>query len=94
MKENFSYPLNPEWSTQEIVTVMAMWEILEQTYTKRVTAEDFLGVYKNFKDIVKSIGEERQLGNEFEELTGYSLYRTVKSARAQKTGVLRIKERG
>lgn len=92
VKENFSYPINPEWTTDEIVIVVDLWATLENVYQKKVTAEFFLEKYQLFKNVVRSIGEERQLGKEYEELTGYSLYRVVQLARKQKTGILNKKE--
>lgn len=92
MTENYSYPLNPEWTTEELIIVVNMWSKLEEVYEKRVDAESFLAVYQEFKQVVKSIGEERQLGNEFEELSGFSLYRVVKQAKLQKTGWLNRKD--
>ncbi|MGY3749772.1 UPF0223 family protein [Vagococcus acidifermentans] len=89
MKENFSYPLNMDWTTEEIIAVMEMWQLVEQAYESRAAAEDILTQYRLFKTIVRSVGEERQLGREFEELTGYSLYRVVKAAKKQQTGVLK-----
>lgn len=92
MKENYSYPLNSDWSTDEIIVVMNLWSTLEKVYSQKVSAEEFLTVYHAFKQVVKSIGEERQLGNAFEELTGYSLYRVAKQARVQQTGNLNRKD--
>ena len=92
MAEDYNYPLNPEWKTEELVIVVNMWSKLEEAYEKKVKAEDFLDVYMQFKTVVKSIGEERQLGREFEEASGYSLYHVVKQARAQKTGLLNRKD--
>lgn len=92
MTENYSYPLNPEWTTEEMIKVVNLWGKLEEVYEKKVTAESFLTVYAEFKKVVKSIGEERQLGREFEELSGYSLYHVVKQAKSQKTGPLNRKD--
>ena len=36
---------------------------------------------KYFKTIVKSIGEEKRLGKEFESVSGYSLYRVVQMSK-------------
>lgn len=92
MAENYSYPLNPEWTTDELIKVVNMWSSLEEAYEKKVMAESFLKTYADFKSVVKSIGEERQLGREFEEASGYSLYHVVKQAKQQKTGLLNRKD--
>ena len=41
--------------------------------------------------VVPSIGEERRLGRDFEDLSGYSLYRTVQAAKTT-SGKLKMKE--
>lgn len=92
MSENFSYPMNPDWSTEELICVMDMWQKLDEVYEKKVSAEDYLETYKEFKKVVRSIGEERQLGRDYEEMTGHSLYRISSLARKQKTGVLKRKD--
>lgn len=91
MEENYSYPLDIDWSQSEMVTVMEMWQVLEDAYEKGVDKEHFLTVYKKFKTVVKSIGEERQLGNSFEEASGYSLYRTVQEAKKTPGNLLKMK---
>ena len=40
--------------------------------------------YRAFKKVVPSIGEEKRLGREFEEVSGYSLYRATQTAKQKK----------
>ncbi len=87
----YQYPLNLDWTTDEMVLVMNMWDALEQAYEKGIPTEKFLKTHQAFKTVVRSIGEERRLGREFEELSGYSLYRTVQEARNNSTGKLKMK---
>lgn len=86
----YQYPLDLDWNTEEMVVVMKLWDKLEQAYEKGITAADFLTTYQAFKQVVPSIGEERRLGREFESLSGYSLYQTVKTAK-ETTGKLKMK---
>lgn len=92
VKENFSYPMNPDWTTDELIQVMGIWQAVEAAYESKITVEDFLATYKEFKSVVKSIGEERQLGRDFEEVTGYSLYKVVNVAKKKQTGVIKRKD--
>lgn len=87
----YQYPLDLSWSTGEMVIVMKMWEVLEAANETGVQAEMFLKAYGNFKKVVPSIGEERSLGREFENLSGYSLYHTLKLAKENPTGKLKVK---
>ena len=81
---DYQYPLDLDWTTEEMVTVMKLWDQLEQAYEKGISANDFLTTYHAFKKVVPSIGEERRLGRAFENLSGYSLYQTVKAAKEAK----------
>lgn len=87
----YQYPLDLDWTTEEMVIVMKMWDVLEQANESGVPVKDFMETYKNFKTIVKSIGEERRLGREFEQASGYSLYKTLQAAKTQEKGQLKMK---
>lgn len=91
MQDNYSYPLDIEWTQAEMLAVMAMWETLEDAYEQGVSGAQFLAVYQQFKAVVKSIGEERKLGRDFEEVSGYSLYRAVQAAKATPDKVIKMK---
>ena len=54
--------------------------------------EEFLEAYKTFKKIVPSKMQEKQLGREFEENSGYSLYRAVKEVQASERQFVRFEK--
>ncbi|MBM7688152.1 hypothetical protein BCR24_00050 [Enterococcus ureilyticus] len=89
MKE-YQYPLDLDWTTDEMVIVTDMWSAVEEAYESGIDTVRFLNTYKEFKTVVKSIGEEKRLGNEFEKASGYSLYRTVQQAKKQGSGKLKL----
>ncbi|GAA3022810.1 UPF0223 family protein [Tetragenococcus solitarius] len=89
--QDYQYPLDMEWTTKEIILVVNLWQALEDSYEKGISAEKFLDAYKGFKTVVKSIGEERKLGREFEKLSGYSLYKAVQEAKTHPDKKLRMK---
>lgn len=78
----YTYPLNFEWSVEEIDTVIRMWTSLENAYEDKVNRDELLDNYRAFRQIVTSKMEEKQLTKEFEDKTGYSLYRTIQAAKA------------
>ncbi|MDT2756902.1 UPF0223 family protein [Enterococcus asini] len=82
----YQYPLDLDWTTEEMVAVMKMWELLEAANEEGVQATEFLNAYKEFKKVVPAIGEERRLGREFEKSSGYSLYHTLKAVKEQGQG--------
>ncbi|WP_429950950.1 hypothetical protein IGJ55_001412 [Enterococcus sp. AZ170] len=89
MKE-YQYPLDLDWTTDEMVIVTDMWSAVEEAYESGIDTVRFLNTHKEFKTVVKSIGEEKRLGNEFEKASGYSLYRTVQQAKKQGSGKLKL----
>ncbi|KAF1297662.1 hypothetical protein BAU15_12915 [Enterococcus sp. JM4C] len=88
---DYQYPIDLDWTTDEMVVVMNMWSDLEAANEQGISVEAFMQTYKRFKEVVKSIGEEKRLGKEFEKVSGYSLYRTVQEAKNLKSGRLKMK---
>lgn len=88
--KDYQYPLDLDWSTDEMVIVTNMWTSVEQANEQGIPVEKFLANYQQFKTVVKSIGEEKRLGNEFQKASGYSLYRTVQQAKKQSKGRLKL----
>lgn len=78
----YTYPINYAWSVEEMDTVIRMWTSLEAAYESNVNREELLENYRAFKGIVTSKMEEKQLAKQFEDSTGYSLYRTIQAAKA------------
>lgn len=89
--KDYQYPLDLDWTTDEMVVVTNMWTAVEKVYETGLETTTFLSIYKQFKEVVKSIGEEKRLGNEFERVSGYSLYRAVQQARKQGTGKIKMR---
>ena len=54
--QEYQYPLDLDWTTDEMVIVMKMWEDLERANEKGINNEAFLKTYQQFKTVVKSIG--------------------------------------
>lgn len=89
MNKNYSYPLDFSWSTEEISSVLSFLNQVEKAYEGGVEASILLERYRQFKEVVKSKGEERQIDRDFEAVSGYSTYRAVKAAQEQQKGVVR-----
>lgn len=87
--QNYSYPLDPEWSQKEIELVIAMYRVVEDAYEIGVNRQRVLAAYREFKTIVNAKSEEKRLGRAFEKVSGYSLYKVVKTA--QNTNKKKIK---
>lgn len=57
------------------------FQAVEKAYEKGIQREDFMAAYRRFKEIVPGKAQERNLCNDFEEISGYSSYRTVQMAK-------------
>lgn len=77
----YQYPIDQDWSTEEIIDVINYFQQLEHAYGKGVDREEFLSAYRRFKEIVPGKAQERNICDEFEELSGYSSYKTVKAVK-------------
>lgn len=82
----YAYPISPDWTTEEIITVVKFFEGIEQAYEKGIKREVMLEKYRRFKEIVPSKAEEKTLFREFEEVSGYASYPVVKQARELENG--------
>ncbi|MRX71671.1 hypothetical protein GJU40_05715 [Bacillus lacus] len=83
---DYQYPISPDWSTDEIISVVRFFEHVEAGYEKGVEREDFLESYRRFKEIVPGKAEEKTVCSEFEEVSGYSAYKLVKKAKEASPG--------
>ena len=88
--KDYQYPLDLDWTTEELVIITNMWTAVEQANETGLPVDKFLTTYQQFKTVVKSIGEEKRLGREFENASGYSLYRTLQQAKKQGSGKLKL----
>ncbi|AST92203.1 MULTISPECIES: UPF0223 family protein [Sutcliffiella] len=83
---DFSYPLSIDWSTDEIIDVIAFYEAVEEAYLKGIERDTLMFKYRRFKEIVPSKSEEKKLTDEYEELSGYSSYKTIQKAKNAPAG--------
>ncbi len=84
--KNYSYPLDPSWSTDEIASVLSFLNRDES----KVAIKDLLDSYAAFKTVVKSKAQEKQIDRAFEQSSGYSTYQAVKQARATEKGYISL----
>ncbi|MEH6957167.1 UPF0223 family protein [Neobacillus drentensis] len=82
----YQYPIDYHWSTDEIVDVIAFFESIEKAYEQGIDRDAVMMAYRRFKEIVPSKAEEKTICGEFEEMSGYSSYQTIKKAKNSVTG--------
>ncbi|MBY0144635.1 UPF0223 family protein [Neobacillus niacini] len=82
----YQYPIDYHWTTDEIVDVIKFYEAIERAYEKGIDRDELMAIYRRFKEIVPSKAEEKTICGEFEEISGYSSYRTIKKAKDSASG--------
>jgi uncharacterized protein YktA (UPF0223 family) len=82
----YQYPIDYHWSTDEIVDVIKFYEAIERAYEKGIDRDELMNIYRRFKEIVPGKAEEKTLCGEFEDISGYSSYRTIKKAKNASPG--------
>ena len=78
---DYQYPVDYNWSTDEIVDVINFFEAVEKAYESKILKEEFMKAYRRFKEIVPGKADEKKYTDEFEESSGYSAYLVVKKAK-------------
>ena len=86
IKGNYSYPLDPSWSTEDITTVLHFLSLVEKAYESKVDRNQLLAAYKAFKTVVPGKAPEKRLDRDFEEVSGFSTYQAVKAAQSLEKG--------
>ncbi|WP_409294512.1 UPF0223 family protein [Peribacillus sp. SCS-26] len=82
----YQYPIDYSWTTEETVDVIRFFECVEQAYEKGIQKERIMDQYRRFKQIVPGKADEKKLTGEFEEMSGYSSYRTIQKAKDAEPG--------
>ncbi|CEG22349.1 hypothetical protein BN1080_01275 [Planococcus massiliensis] len=80
---DYSYPFSIDWTTEEIVDVVAFFEAIELAYEKGVKRKSLMAKYRRFKEIVPSIAEEKTYFREFEEESGYASFPVIKEMKVR-----------
>lgn len=79
--KSYSYPMDYDWTKEEMTKVINLWRAVELAYEIGVNKEEFLIVYRKFKEVIPSIGEEKKWSRQFESISGYSVYAVHQEAK-------------
>ena len=91
-EKNYSYPIDSDWTTDEMSAVIGMFRVVEDAYEVGVDRQAIIDQYKKFKQVANSKAYEKQLGNQFADVSGYSLYKVMQATKAQQAGKIRVSE--
>lgn len=79
MVDNYEYPLMPEWSKSEIISMVEFYAMVEDAYQKGVSKSKFLKKVQEFKKIEPSITAQKQLDRQFKKVSGLSIYKAIQA---------------
>lgn len=91
--QHYDYPFEVEWSKEEIVKVISLWNAVERAYESGISKEDFMQAYREFKTVLPSVGQEKKYGNQFEKESGYSLYKVLQEVKKSEKSKIFLGER-
>lgn len=77
----YQYPLDLDWSNEEMVDVIKFFNQIENYYEKSIIGTELMKQYKKFKQIVPGKAEEKQIFKEFEEKSGYNSYKVIQEVK-------------
>ncbi|MCC4722179.1 UPF0223 family protein [Salinicoccus sp. RF5] len=89
--EEYSYPIDVDWSTDEIIDVVAFFEAVEEAHEEGIAAVELKEKYRKFKAVVPGKAEEKTVFREFKSNSGLESYAAVKLLKdADDDDVIRI----
>ncbi len=75
----YSYPIDFElYSAEEAIVLVEFLALIEDANEGKLNSQKLIKKYQEFRKIINSISAEKQLEREFEKLSGYSIYQTIK----------------
>ncbi|RUQ30297.1 UPF0223 family protein [Peribacillus cavernae] len=78
---DYQYPMDMDWTTEEIVDVIHFFEAVEKAYENKIQKEELMSTYRRFKEIIPGKADEKKYTDEFQESSGYSSYLVMKKAK-------------
>ena len=76
----YDYPLDYDWSTEEILIVINLYNAVERAYEEGIEANQFMDAYNAYRKVLNSKAEEKKFEREFKEVSYYSIFAVYKQA--------------
>lgn len=71
---SYSYPIDPDWTQEEIIDVVNFLALVEDAYESKVNTDDYAAVYKAFKKVAPMKSDENKIYKSFKEVSSYDGY--------------------
>lgn len=92
MKENYTYPIDPEWSNDKLLAVMQIFTDVEDAYENKLSVTTFQNDWAKYLQFVPSKMEQKTIDREFKQLTDYSIYRVSQAVNQAKTKTIKMEK--
>ena len=87
---NYAYPLDSGWSTEELIAVTNLYQVVEHAYESGVSPSKILKADADLKKVVSSKAFEKQLSRQFAKVSGYEIYQVVKRAQTDESSKIKM----
>ena len=81
MTVNYAYPIDPSWTSEELLAVMDLLTAVEKAYEGGIALSEAKARYQAFHEMGFSISDEKQLNRDFQKVSGYSLHALLVACR-------------
>ena len=81
----YSYPIDYEiYSKEEIIIIVEFLDLIVEANEKKVNDSKLIAKYKEYQKIINAKSTLKKIDKDFESITGYSIYKTMKKITLQK----------
>lgn len=75
----YTYPIDYElFTSEEVTTIIEFLSLIEDANERKVDPVLLSKKHQDFRKIINSVSMEKQIDRDFEKVSGYSIYRTIK----------------
>ncbi|MFD1465857.1 UPF0223 family protein [Lapidilactobacillus mulanensis] len=90
MKENYAYPIDPDWSKEQLLAAMKIFSDVEAAYENQLNVQAFLSDWREYQRAIPMKMDQKKIDREFEQTTSYSIYQVMKAARNSTRNTIRL----
>lgn len=84
IKENFSYPIDEQWTNNELTDVINFFATIEKAYQTGVKRQNLVESYQKFQVVVPNKSEEKRIFREFFNNSGMQPFLAVRQLKDPK----------
>ena len=80
----YSYPIDyTEFDSDEIIVLVEFFSLIEDANEGKPNKEALLKKYEEYRTILNSVSYEKTIERDFNKVSGYSIYQTIKKIKDQ-----------